>query len=176
MRQQLKFGRRNDIPKSIGVLIIGLTILLGCVQKSTSYPDTMPNDFNFVLDVGHSSYVLDTYNNKLTKAIDWELDTTISYQLPLNERQRIYKILKNIDIYKYPENYAPTSTVTILPTAPYVFEFTLNGVDSKINWEENTESETKDAKELRKLFFEVVSTFEKDGRVKSLPESKRAFL
>lgn len=169
------FKRRNDITKFIGFVIIGLVIISGCERKSTKYPVTMSNDFNFISNIADSSYVLDTYRDKLTKKIDWALDTTISYQLSVAEKQRIYKILKQIDIYKYPQNYNPTSTVKVFPSFSYQFEFTLNGVGYKINWKENTESDTKDAKELRNLFLEIQIIIEKDSIVKKLPESKRAF-
>ena len=52
----------------------------------------------------------------------------------------------------------------------------MHGVDHKINWQENTESEIKDSKELRKLFFEIQNILENDDLVKKLPESKRTFL
>ena len=167
---------RNDILRLFGLLVVGLVFLLSCVRKSTSYSDTMPNDFNFISNIADSSYILDTYKDKLTKVIDWNLDTTISYQLPVKEKQKIYKLLTKIDIYKYPENYAPTSTIKVSPTFSYRFEFTMHGVDHKINWQENTESENKDSKELRKLFFEIQNILENDDLVKELPVSKRTFL
>lgn len=170
------FERINDTTRFVRLLIIGLVIIVGCERRHTNYPETMPNDFNFFTNIADSSYILDTYKDKLTKTIDWDADTTITYELSLSERQKIYKILKAIDIYKYPENYAPTSTVNVSPTFSYRFEFTLNGVDYKINWKENTESDTKDAKELRTLFQEILKAIETDDRVKKLPESKRAFL
>lgn len=170
------FERINDRMKTIRLIVIVLVIVFGCDLRSTKYPATMPKDFNFISNIADSSYVLDTYKDKLTKTIDWELDTTIAFVLPLYEKQKIYNILKVIDIYKYSENYAPTSTVQVSPTFSYQFEFTLNGIDYKINWKENTESETKDAKELRNLFREIQNDIEKDGQVKKLPESKRGFL
>jgi len=147
--------RRNYKTISIRLLAIGLVILSGCERRTAKYPDSMPNDFNFISNIADNSYILDTYKDKLTKTIDWELDTTISYQLPVSEKQEIYKILREIDVYKYPENYAPTSTVNVSPTFSYQFKFTLNGVDYKINWTENTESENKDARELRRLFLKI---------------------
>lgn len=170
------FERINDRMKTIGLLVILLVIVFGCDRRSTNYPETMPNDFNFISNIAESSYILDTYKDKLTKTIDWELDTTISYQLSLAEKQNIYSILKEIDIYHYPQNYNPTTRVRVRPSFSYQFEFTLNGVDYKINWKENTESDTWDAKKLRKLFREIKNTLEKDDQVKKLPEDKRAFL
>lgn len=170
------FERRCDLRRIYGVLAVGLIVLSSCGSISTSYSETMPNDFNFISNIADSSYVLGTYNDKLTKVIDWNLDTTISYQFPINEKQKIYKLLTKIDIYKYPENFAPTSTIKVSPAFSYRFKFTMQGVDYKINWQENTESEIKDSRELRKLFFEIQKIIENDDLVKELPESKRAFL
>ncbi|NPD45463.1 hypothetical protein [Lentimicrobium sp. S6] len=161
--------------KLFGLLAIGLIVMFGCEQRSSDYSDSMPDDFNFIANIADNSYIFDTYRGKLTKTIDWKRDTTISYQLPIGEKQKIYKLLKNIDIYKYPLNYAPTSTVKISPTFSYCFKFTINGIDHKINWKENTESEIKEARELRKLFLEIQNILEKDELIIELPLSKRAF-
>ena len=161
--------------KLIGLLVIGLIIVFGCDLRSTKYPKTMPNDFNFNSNIADSSYILDTYKDKLTKKIDWKLDTTISYRLALAEKQKNYMILKGIDIYHYPQFYTPKTKVRVRPSFSYQFEFTLNGVDYKIHWKENTESDTKYSKELRKLFREIKNTIEKDDQVRNLPEDKRAF-
>ncbi len=85
-------NRRNYKTISIRLLAIGLVILSGCERRTANYPDSMPDDFNFISSIANNSYILDTYKDKLTKTIDWELDTTISYQLPVSEKQEIYKI------------------------------------------------------------------------------------
>lgn len=169
------FRRMMHKKKLLGLLVIGFIVLFGCKRKSTNYSDSMPDDFNFISNIADNSYILDTYRNKLTKIIDWNLDTTVSYLLPIEEKLKIYNLLKEIDIYKYPENYAPTSTVDLSPTFSYCFKFTLNGIDHKVNWKENTESEIKEARQLRKLFLEIQNILEKDDLIIELPESKRAF-
>jgi hypothetical protein len=169
------FERSNDITRIFTLLIIGCVIIFGCVRRLSHYPDTMPNDFNFISNIADGEYILDTYKSKLTKTIDWDTDTTISYKIPFAEKQKIYKILKKIDIFQYPENYAPTSKKDVFPSFTYRFEFTMNDIDYKINWQENTESEIKDARELRKLFIEIQKYLENDYIIKELPESKRAF-
>jgi len=166
----------------VGLVVIVISVTIGCVinldyrHTSYDYPDSMPVDFNFISNIESNSYILDTYKNKLTKAIDSKVDTIISYQLSLDEKQKIYEVLKDIDIYKYPENYAPTSTITVSPSFAFQFEFTLNGSNHKIIWTENTESETKDARDLRKLFNAIQRILLTDDRIKKLPESKRVFL
>lgn len=81
------FKRRNDITKFIGFVIIGFVIISGCERKSTKYPLTMSNDFNFISNIADSSYVLDTYRDKLTKKLIGHLTQLflISYRLPKNK-------------------------------------------------------------------------------------------
>ncbi len=151
-------------------------VIFGGETRNSDYPDAMPKDFNFVMKIHNSSYIIDTYKNTLTKAIDWDKDTTISFHFSDKEKLKQYKNLTELDIYKYPPNYAPTTTIQKSPSLDYFLSFTMNGIEWTINWTENTESEIKDAKKLRNLFLELLEYIEKDERVKKLPQSERAFL
>ena len=166
--------------KVIAILIILFSLIiivfLGYDRTITNYEKKMPADFNFLAKVKFDTYVIDTYNNTLTKTIDWENDTVISFQTSIEFKEKIYNILRDIDIYKYPENYAPTSTIKISPSSSYFLKFTLGSDTTLINWEENTESENIDAKKLRKLFMTIYNYLEQNERVKSLPDDERAFL
>jgi len=81
-----------------------------------------------------------------------------------------------MDIFKYPTNYAPTSTISISPSLSYNFEFTMNSITSKINWKENTNSENRNAKKLRNLFEEIGEYIVENKEVKSLPKDSRVFM
>jgi len=153
-----------------------IIVLLGYKRVSTSYEKEMPSNFNFLAKVEFETYILDTYNSSLTKTIDWENDTVIFFETSQEFKEIIYDILRDIDIYKYPKNYAPTSTIRVSPSSSYYLKFTLDSDTSIINWEENTESKIKEAKKLRMLFETIIEYLKQDNRVKSLPESKRAFL
>ncbi len=154
---------------------IGLLMLWGCQYRRGIYESSMPEDFNFVAKIEDESFILNTYEDKLTKTIDWDVDTTITYYLSEKDKKSIYQIMKNIDIHRYPSNYAPISVVSISPSFSYYIKFTLNEVDYTINWVEHTESTCKDAKELRSLFLNIQDCFIKDKRVNELPESERYF-
>lgn len=169
---------KNDIIKTIAIILVVvqmlvLLFLIGYEKRSGfDYPETMPNDFNFVAKLGNGHYKIDTYNNTLTKTIDINKDTTINYQFPQKGKEKIFKILRQIDICKYPENYAPTSVKQILPTYEYYFSFSINGQTQKIKWVENTNSEIKEAKKLMGIFDEIFRIINDDNTVKRLPESK----
>lgn len=135
----------------------------------------MPIDFNFEVSLGTDSYRIDTYKETYTKAIDWEKDTMITLRLTREEKELIYETIRKIDIYKYPENYAPTSTISVSPSFSFTIKITMDGIDHSINWTENTESETKDAKSLRKLFEVITEQIENHKEIKELPESERFF-
>jgi hypothetical protein len=168
--------KNNKIKVFLGCLLIGISLTAGCMKRSTKYPDTIPDDFNFIMKIEDCAYIIDTYRNTLIKTIDWETDTAISFQLTQEEKEKIFNTLKSIDIYKYPENYAPTSTKTVSPSYSYYLKFTINKDDYEISWQENTESEIEDARNFRNLFQEFKKFIEKDERVKTLPKSKRAFI
>ena len=136
----------------------------------------MPIHFNFCAHISSDSYTINTYNNTLTKTIDWEKDTTISLKVSSEFKESIYKLLKEIDIARYPYNYAPTSTANILPSFSYEIKYTMDSIARSIKWEENTYSENRDAKRLRNVFIEIEKYIEQKEEVKSLPDSERFFL
>jgi len=158
------------------LLILGIVVVLNIERKSPVTLGDMPDDFDFIVKINSKSYQINTYENTLTKAIDWDMDTTISFHMSLEMKNEIYEYLKRIDIYKYPENFAPTSTIIELPSWTYFLEFTIEGLTKTVNWEENTASESIDARRLRQLFHKINKYIYQDERVKDLPETKRLFL
>ncbi len=115
------------------------------------------------------------YKGTFTKTIDWEKDTTITLFLTREEKELIYEAICKINIYSYPENYAPISTISVSPTFTFSIEMTMEGIDRSINWTENTESETKDAKRLRRLFEKIAEQIENHKEIKELPKDERVF-
>lgn len=169
---------RKDWIKIIAITVaifqtIALFLFWGIEQGSSFYPELMPNDFDFVASVGNDSYKINTYAETYTQALDWEKDTTITLCLTREEKELIYKTITKIDIFRYPENYAPTSTISISPSPDYFISLTMEGIDRRINWTENTESTTKEAKRLRRLFDVITQQIDNHKEIKELPESKR---
>lgn len=157
------------------IFAIAVVIILGYERKSTTYDKKMPDNFNFLAKVHNNTYTLDTYNNELIKKINWNKDTTIKFIVSDKFRVEIYNRLRDIDIYKYPKNYAPTSTVKVSPSFSYYLKYTIDSTTNIINWDLNTESEKKDAKQLRKLFDKIYNYLEQNEKIKRLPDDRRAF-
>ena len=170
------FISRKIIILLIVLLSLTTIVFLGYERRRASYEKLMPVDFNFSATIDFDTYTIDTYNNSLLKQFDWERDTLITFHVKKEFKEKIYGILRDIDIYKYPRNFAPTSTIGRLPSSSYHFKFTIDSITYSIDWVENTYSEIKDAKKLRTLFMEIRDYIEQDERVKDLPEDERAFL
>lgn len=171
--------KRKDIVKIVAITLTVLQMLFLIIyfnwekRSSFNYPEKMPNNFNFKFEYGWGNtkfLKIDTYNNTLTSLINLEKDTTIEYHFSKIEKEKIYNTINEIDIYIYPENYAPTSVQQILPAYTYYFETSINSDTIRINWEENTSSRTKESQNLMKIFNEIFTITGEDERVKNLPE------
>ena len=174
-------NKKKDIVKIIAIALTILQMLFLTIyfnwetRSSFYYPEKMPDDFNFKFETGIGKtkfFKVNTYNNTLTSPINFEKDTTIGFQFSINEKEKIYKIIEDIDISIYPENYAPTCVQRILPASTYYFETSINGDTIRINWEENTHSRTKESKNLMKLFNEIYTISGENEKVKNLPDSE----
>jgi hypothetical protein len=171
----MKWKLRISIVLNI-ILILWIIVLYALDNLTTNSLGEYSKDFDFKVKLQSNSYVINTYDNTLTKQLTWHKDTTIRYTIDLKYKKEIFDYLKKIDIYKYPSNYAPTSIVREYPSFNYYIQFTSKGVTRTIDWRENTCSETMDAKRLLKLFEKIQKIIDEDPRVKNLPEDNRAFL
>jgi len=164
---------------AIGILLaISIIVILNTKRVMTSYeyPEEMPSDFNFVANVESSKYVLDTYNNVFSKSLNWSKDTIIHYKISEIEKRRIYNLIKENDIIKYPNYFAPPTHVSVMPSFDYYFKCTFDSINVEINWEYNTESEEKEAKQLRDFIYSTFDSILTEERIKNLPESERTSL
>jgi len=133
----------------------------------------MVKDFNFEIQLKSNLFVVNSYKNTLTKGIKWESDTTISFTVTDEWKKKIYTALVSLDIYKYPENYAPTTTITVLPSFDYSITFTLNEKTTTVNWAVNTESNEREAIALRKFFDSIYNDVMESTEIQSLPNTER---
>ena len=158
-------------------IVLLLWILLQYVinNLTTNSLGEYSKDFNFIIKLANSAYTINTYNNTLIKQLDWHKDTVIKYEVTNKLKMEIFDKLKKIDIYKYPDHYAPTSLIRESPSMSYFLQYTVNGNTRIVDWKENTESETKEAQHLRELFDKLLNEIERDNRVKSFPDSKVAY-
>jgi hypothetical protein len=161
---------------SILFLTLIIFIVFNIKSVSTSYPDQIPNDFDFEIQLDSKLYVVNSYQNTLSKGLNWDYDTIISFQVTKEWKEEIYNKLVKMDISKYPENYAPTTTKRVYPSFEYSIVYTLNGATNTINWIENTDSNEKEAKALRSFFESVYKDLIAHKDVQDLPESERITL
>lgn len=139
--------------------------------RCKSYPEFNKDKFNFQMKYDDIFYNLDTYNDIFSYGLAWDRDTVISYRVSDKLKREVYSILVDIDIYRYPENYAPTTTFRKLPADYYYLKYSFDSISYTINWRENTESTNRDAVKLRKLFRFIISEIENDSIINSLPPS-----
>lgn len=158
------------------ILIIWIIIQYETKNLSTNSLGQYSNDFDFIIKRDNNTYTINTYKSTLTKQLDWHKDTVIKYEVTRKLKEEVFNKLKKIDIFKYPEHYAPTSLVREFPSMRYFIQYTVNGNTRIVDWKENTESETKEAQHLRELFDNLLNELESDNRIKNLPDSKVAYL
>ena len=160
---------------SIAVLLmISLIIFLNIskVVYSYEYPEKMPTDFNFIAKIESNEYTINTYNNTFSKSLDWGKDTIISFKIGDNDKNRIYNLIKEYNIIKYPHYYAPPTKRRIMPSFDHYFKCTFDSIDVEIKWEFNTESREKDAEKLTDFLFLIFENVAKDEQIKNLPEAR----
>jgi len=168
--------KKRNILITIGILLFVFLIIIFSYKKvmfTYEYPEEMPSDFDFVAKVESSEYVIDTYNNTFSKSLNWDKDTIIHYNISDNEKKRIYNLVKENDIIKYPNYFAPPTHYKIMPSFDYYFKCTFNSINVEINWEYNTESEDKEAKQLRGFIHSIFDNILIEEQIENLPNSER---
>lgn len=171
----------NKIRKVILSIFISLLLIIDIFAlfikpiSPVQLPKKMPQNFNFIAVIGFESYTINTYENTLTKQYQWDVDTTIKVEIEESFKKEIYDYLRKIDIFRYPANYAPISYISVSPSFEYYLKFTADSIEFVIDWTENTCSDSKDAKQLSKLFEKFAKYIEKLDKEMKLPESERCF-
>ena len=161
---------------SVGILlVISIILILNTKRVMTSYeyPEKMPKDFNFIVKLNSNEYCINTYNNTFSKSLNWNKDTIISYKIGDLEKSRVYQLIKEYNIIKYPNYFTPPTHLIVNPSFDYYFKSTFNSINVEINWEFNTESKEKDAKLLKGFLYGIFDNILKDEDIKNLPETKR---
>ena len=161
---------------SLGILLaISIIVILNTkrVMKSYGYPEKMPKDFNFIVKLNSDEYCINSYDNTFSKSINWDKDTIINYKVSDSEKRRIYQLIKEYNIIKYPNYFTPSTHIIVSPSFDHYFKCTFDSINFEINWEFNTESEEKEAKLLRDFLYKIFDNILKEKQIKNLPETKR---
>ncbi|MEG0332181.1 MAG: hypothetical protein RR637_07245 [Clostridium sp.] len=158
-------------------ILLTLTILLlvGCNSQS-SLPSKMPSDFNFIFSYGvDSKNKLDTQKNEFTKDMIADPSITTSLKLSPKDMNKIYSEIQKSKILNYPEVFTPESDVRQTPYTTYKFKVTIDGTTKSILWKDESDSNSKEATELRSFFQTIIKTIESKPEYKNLPESNGGY-
>ena len=164
---------------SVGIfLVISIIVILNTktVMNSFEYPEKMPEDFNFIVKLNSNEYCINTYDNTFSKSINWDKDTIINYRISNSEKKRIYKLIKEYNIIKYPNYFTPSTHIKVSPSFDYYFKSTFDSINVEINWKFNTESKEKEATQLMDFLYRIFDNILKEEQIKKLPETKRISL
>ena len=88
-------------------------------MTSYEYPEKMPEDFNFIVKLNSNEYCINTYNNTFSKSINWDKDTIINYKISNLEKNRVYQLIKEYNIIKYPLILISSALVVVINIIPY---------------------------------------------------------
>jgi hypothetical protein len=99
------------------------------------------------------------------------------------EMNEIYKEMKDIDIFNYPDNLSPNDyyiklkkpMVLVTPYCSYKFEIYYNGKTKKLLWDDEHQSQDIKATKLRSLINNIQSIIERKSQYKRLPQAEGAY-
>ena len=171
-----KLMTKKKVFISVGILlVISIILILNTKRVMTSYeyPEKMPEDFNFIVKLNSNEYCINTYDNTFSKSINWDKDTIINYKISNLEKNRVYQLIKEYNIIKYPNYFTPSTHVIVNPSFDYYFKSTFDSINVEIDWEFNTESKEKEAKLLKDFLYRIFDNILKEEDIKNLPETKR---
>lgn len=136
--------------------------------------EEMPDDFNFIATYGIAEENnINTFDSTFTKRINWDKDSTIALIFPINEKQKIFNLIRDFEIEKYPIDFQPKPNKDISPSPTYYFLFEMNGIIYEINWEINTSSNERRAMKLSDIFFHIDNYIKNENAYLCIPEDER---
>lgn len=117
-----------------------------CKTRLTLYPNEVPNDF--ILNYESLNYDSDNFSfnskeGRLRKIISWEgayVDTSMNFTE--DERKEVWKMMKDINILRYPSIYEPAADVGTSHEPKYNLTIGYNGITKNIKWTKNTWANT----------------------------------
>ena len=159
-------------------LLLITTLLSGCgsLNAKNKLPPSKPVNFNFIFSYGvGAKNQLDTFKGQFTK--DMVMDPSITTDLKLSDEDMdtIYSELRKINILAYEENFQPKGYTESTPYVTYSFSMTADGIEKKITWFDENDSNTKEAVQLRELFYKIKDMIESTEEYKKLPTAKPGY-
>lgn len=161
--------------------LIGFMALLfvaGCstTTPTPSLPETMPDDFSFVLDYGvNGKNQLDTRKGTYTKDLILNPAVTTSLALSQTEKTEIYNMMQEIDILSYPDEFVPESSHHVTPYQSYHLTISYNGQEKSIFWADESVATTVEATKLREIFMRIHEIVTNKDEYQALPEASGGY-
>ena len=158
------------------VLVFSLSLILASCNANNQMLENKPSDFNFVLNYGvDAKNQLDTQKELFTKDMVMDPSVTTTLKLTDEEMNEIYTLMKNINIFNYPNNFNSYSHSRRTPYSTYSFKIIVNGKEKNINWKDEGASDNKDAVDLRNLIIRIQEIVRSKDEYKKLPEAKGGY-
>lgn len=159
-------------------LYVNICIILICLYSCTSssdnleeeycdsqlviYPNELPNDFyiHYKFDQYYGeNYEFDSKERKLKKLMTYEGDYS-GAELIFTEGEwnEVWRIMREINILKYPQNYEPHALGTMSHEPNFNLQFGFHGLTKEISWVKNTIMYScPEADQLNKLMITIDS-------------------
>lgn len=145
-------------------------LIIGCTSNKSNIPTTKPSDFAFSLNYGiGGKNKLDTFTNSYSRDMNSEHSQNIKLTLSEEDLNKIYSLMRTIDILNYPDNFDPEGPSESKPYDEFYITILINGNKKNITWIDNKNSQTEQAINLRELFSKIHKIVSETEEYKSLP-------
>lgn len=142
-----------------------------------------PYNFGFIFRYGCIASTLNTFKGTFTRQIAGVSPKTATVPMVLSEQEedRIFRRMREIDLFSYPEMYAiptPASGITsvVIPANRYYFKVSSGKQTKELSWvDEITDPNPPEARRLRALFELIEHIIQShSAELSKLPEARIA--
>ncbi|MBD3919361.1 hypothetical protein H8B09_11400 [Paenibacillus sp. PR3] len=176
---QSKTGDKEETPssKTTSMQVTASTSAETPVKQQFTMPDTMPDDFDFMVSYGYGDVaknVIDTYSGTVTKDLIMKGTATADLTFTSEERSKIYKMMKDIDIMG-PKELSSENGCAQIPSNTDSWKVTANGHTASFSWTDESCTTTKDAKQLLQLRQDIQHIVALKEAYQALPETEGGY-
>ena len=160
-------------------MVFIITSFTSCYSTSTvkQIPELKPENFNFIFKYGvGAKNALDTFKGEYIQ--DMVIESPIATELKLSDEEMkiIYSEMKKISIQSYQEIFKPKGNAVQTPFTTYSIRIVFNDNIKNIYWEDENDSKTKEAIQLRELFKKIREIVSNKEEFKKLPKPKGGYM
>ncbi len=160
-------------------LILLLVICISFISISL-FLRNKQDDFNFRLNysvLGREQ--IDTYNNTFTKDLVINGTKTIQFKIPVEVKNKIYSLMREIDIMSFPDTLE-NAGISVSPSSDYKLTVLIDGKTKTIIWKEGlypemTNNLPRNNREFLKLVKYIQDYIYSTKEYKSMPEANGGY-